>query len=143
MKFGVALGAVHHKAFLDVALEADKLGYESVWLPEHLGDEWGPELQARYGDQPVGSMATFEEADAARREAGVEVAVAIGLTSTHLHMSIPNEFIAEYVERGDGTTVGFASVEEIATLNILHATGLAMRRAGLLFDEIRNAVGDY
>src|SRR6516165_2976428 len=25
--------------------------------------------------------------------------------------------------------VGFASVEEIATLNILHATGLAMRRA--------------
>ena len=36
MKFGVALGAVHHKAFLDVAVEADKLGYESVWLPEHL-----------------------------------------------------------------------------------------------------------
>lgn len=36
MKFGIALGAVHHKAFLEVALEAEKLGYESVWLPEHL-----------------------------------------------------------------------------------------------------------
>ncbi len=36
MKYGVALGAVHHKAFLEVAIEADRLGYESVWLPEHL-----------------------------------------------------------------------------------------------------------
>jgi probable F420-dependent oxidoreductase len=36
MKFGIALGAVHHKAFVDVTLEAEKLGYESVWLPEHL-----------------------------------------------------------------------------------------------------------
>lgn len=36
MKFGIALGAVHHAAFMDVALEAERLGYESVWLPEHL-----------------------------------------------------------------------------------------------------------
>ena len=36
MKFGIALGALHHKAFVEAALEADKLGYESVWLPEHL-----------------------------------------------------------------------------------------------------------
>jgi probable F420-dependent oxidoreductase len=36
MKYGIALGAVHHKAFLEVTLEAEKLGYESVWLPEHL-----------------------------------------------------------------------------------------------------------
>ena len=36
MKFGIALGAVHHHAFLEVAIEADTLGYESVWLPEHL-----------------------------------------------------------------------------------------------------------
>jgi probable F420-dependent oxidoreductase len=36
MKFGIALGALHHKGFIDAALEADKLGYESVWLPEHL-----------------------------------------------------------------------------------------------------------
>jgi probable F420-dependent oxidoreductase len=36
MKYGIALGAVHHKAFLDVTLEAEKLGFESVWLPEHL-----------------------------------------------------------------------------------------------------------
>jgi hypothetical protein len=81
-----------------------------VWLPEHLGPEWGPELESRY-NRPVGAIATFEEADDARREAGVDVAVAIGLTSPHLRMSIPNEFIAEYVERGQGSTIGFASVD--------------------------------
>ena len=36
MKYGIALGAVHHNAFVEVTLEAEKLGYESVWLPEHL-----------------------------------------------------------------------------------------------------------
>ena len=36
MKFGVALGALNPHFFLDVTLEAEKLGYESVWLPEHL-----------------------------------------------------------------------------------------------------------
>jgi probable F420-dependent oxidoreductase len=36
VKFGIALGAVHHAAFVDVALLADELGYESIWLPEHL-----------------------------------------------------------------------------------------------------------
>jgi predicted TIM-barrel fold metal-dependent hydrolase len=82
-----------------------------VWLPEHLGPEWGPELESRYGGEPVGAMASFELADEARKEAGVKRAVAIALTSPHLRMSIPNEFIAEYVERGAGTTVGFASVD--------------------------------
>jgi len=36
MKFGVALGALNPHFHLDAALEADRLGYESVWLPEHL-----------------------------------------------------------------------------------------------------------
>jgi ribonuclease HII len=36
---------------------------------------------------------------------------------------------AEIKARALAWAVGFASVEEIATLNILHATGLAMRRA--------------
>lgn len=36
MKFGVGLGQVNPHFFLDVTLEAEKLGYESVWLPEHL-----------------------------------------------------------------------------------------------------------
>ncbi|HEY3800650.1 MAG TPA: ribonuclease HII, partial [Caulobacteraceae bacterium] len=35
----------------------------------------------------------------------------------------------EIKQRAVAWGVGFASVEEIATLNILHATGLAMRRA--------------
>lgn len=36
MRFGVPLGVVHHRAWRDVAVAADELGYESLWLPEHL-----------------------------------------------------------------------------------------------------------
>ncbi len=36
MKFGVALGRCNPKYFLDVVDAAERLGYESVWLPEHL-----------------------------------------------------------------------------------------------------------
>jgi probable F420-dependent oxidoreductase len=36
MKFGVALGALHPHFHLDAAEAADTLGYESIWLPEHL-----------------------------------------------------------------------------------------------------------
>ena len=33
---GVALGRLHPSRHLEVAVEADRLGFESVWLPEHL-----------------------------------------------------------------------------------------------------------
>ncbi|MEV5895346.1 TIGR03619 family F420-dependent LLM class oxidoreductase [Nonomuraea fuscirosea] len=36
MKFGVPLGLLHPAAWKDVAVAADGLGFESVWLPEHL-----------------------------------------------------------------------------------------------------------
>lgn len=36
MKFGVALGALNPAFFDEVVLEAEALGFESVWLPEHL-----------------------------------------------------------------------------------------------------------
>lgn len=36
MKYGVPLGLVHPAAWKDVAVAADRLGFESVWLPEHL-----------------------------------------------------------------------------------------------------------
>lgn len=36
MKFGIALGRSNPKGFVGVTVEADRLGYESVWLPEHL-----------------------------------------------------------------------------------------------------------
>lgn len=36
MKLGLSLGLLHPAAFLEVAEEADRLGYESLWLPEHL-----------------------------------------------------------------------------------------------------------
>jgi probable F420-dependent oxidoreductase len=36
VKFGVALGALNPHFHLDAAVAAERLGYESVWLPEHL-----------------------------------------------------------------------------------------------------------
>jgi probable F420-dependent oxidoreductase len=36
VKFGIALGRLHPGFFVDVTVEADRLGFESVWLPEHL-----------------------------------------------------------------------------------------------------------
>jgi len=36
MRFGVALGRLNPAFHLDVTREAERLGFESVWLPEHL-----------------------------------------------------------------------------------------------------------
>ena len=36
MKVGIALGRLNPAFFVDVTVEAERLGYESVWLPEHL-----------------------------------------------------------------------------------------------------------
>jgi probable F420-dependent oxidoreductase len=36
MKFGIALGRLNPAFFVECSVEADRLGYESVWLPEHL-----------------------------------------------------------------------------------------------------------
>lgn len=36
MKFGIALGRLNPAFFVECTLEAERLGYESVWLPEHL-----------------------------------------------------------------------------------------------------------
>jgi probable F420-dependent oxidoreductase len=36
VKYGVPLGLIHPAAWKDVAVAADELGFESVWLPEHL-----------------------------------------------------------------------------------------------------------
>lgn len=36
MKFGIPLGALNAHFHLDAAAAAERLGYESVWMPEHL-----------------------------------------------------------------------------------------------------------
>lgn len=36
MKYGIALGAANARFFADITIEAEALGFESVWLPEHL-----------------------------------------------------------------------------------------------------------
>jgi probable F420-dependent oxidoreductase len=36
MRFGILLNRLNHGAFIDAAQAADELGYESIWLGEHL-----------------------------------------------------------------------------------------------------------
>jgi probable F420-dependent oxidoreductase len=36
MRFGIALGRLNPAFFVECTLEAERLGYESVWMPEHL-----------------------------------------------------------------------------------------------------------
>jgi probable F420-dependent oxidoreductase len=36
VKLALSLGMLHPRAFLEVTEEADRLGFESIWLPEHL-----------------------------------------------------------------------------------------------------------
>lgn len=36
MRFAITFGQLNPRAFVDAALAADRLGFESVWLPEHL-----------------------------------------------------------------------------------------------------------
>lgn len=36
MKLAISLGMLHPAAFVEATEEADRLGFESVWLPEHL-----------------------------------------------------------------------------------------------------------
>lgn len=36
MKLAISLGMLHPAAFVEATQEADRLGFESVWLPEHL-----------------------------------------------------------------------------------------------------------
>lgn len=36
MRFGITFARLHHHAWEQAAIEADRLGFESAWLPEHL-----------------------------------------------------------------------------------------------------------
>ena len=36
MKYGIPLGALNPNVWLDVTIAADELGFDSVWMPEHL-----------------------------------------------------------------------------------------------------------
>lgn len=36
MRFGITFGQLHHAVWREAAVVADRLGYESLWLPEHL-----------------------------------------------------------------------------------------------------------
>jgi uncharacterized protein len=85
--------------------------HSHVWLPEHLGPEWGPQLDARYPDNPITERGGYEQHRAALDECGAGAAIVIGLTSRHFGLDIPNEFVAEYVATDPDRLVGFACVD--------------------------------
>lgn len=84
--------------------------HSHIWLPEHLGDEWGPELDARYLHNPSESGTPAMHRSAMRR-AGINECLIIGLWSEHLGLRIPNRFIADYAATWNGKAVGLASVD--------------------------------
>ena len=83
-----------------------------VWLPEHLGKEWGPELdsKSRSGTGPS-THGSYEHHVQAMADGNVSAALVVGLTSQHLGMHIPNDYIAEFVNSDPTHRVGLASVD--------------------------------
>jgi hypothetical protein len=84
--------------------------HSHVWLPEHLGPEWGPELDSHYTHVPS-HHGTPAEHRAAMERSGVTHSVVLALRSRHLSLDVPNEFVAEYVATDPGRLVGIASVD--------------------------------
>ena len=83
--------------------------HSHIWLPEHLGPEWGREIDSHYTHVPS-EHGTPEEHRAAMLASGVSHSVVIALTSRHFDLDVPNEFVAEYVASSD-RLVGIASVD--------------------------------
>jgi predicted TIM-barrel fold metal-dependent hydrolase len=83
--------------------------HSHLWLPEHLGDTFGPQIDGHYGHTPS-KLGTPEAHRAAMDADSVAQSVVIALVSDHLGMCVPNEFVADYV-RDDPRLVGIASVD--------------------------------
>ncbi|CAG7605249.1 amidohydrolase family protein [Leucobacter soli] len=84
--------------------------HSHIWLPGQLGPEFGKQLDEHYAHVPSESGSP-EHHRRMMAESGVEQAVVIGLTSDHLGMDIPNEFVGDYVASDPGRLVGFSSVD--------------------------------
>jgi len=84
--------------------------HSHVWEPEHLGPQWGPELDANvdWTTSEAGSFAAHREAMA---EAGIDAAVVLALVACEIDLDIPNEHIAAYQESDPERIVGFGSVD--------------------------------
>lgn len=84
--------------------------HSHVWLPEHLGSEWGPQYDANVG-WPTSEAGSWDAHRDAMDEAGIDVAIVLALVVCDIDLDIPNEFVAGIVERDPSRAVGFASVD--------------------------------
>ena len=64
MKFGIHLGSVNPRFWGDVAEEADRLGYESLWIPEHVVVPLAATGSPHHGDDhpPIASSVPIHDA---------------------------------------------------------------------------------
>lgn len=84
--------------------------HSHVRLPEHLGAEFGPELDAHYAHVPS-HRGDYDAHRAAMLEGGISRAVVIALCSDYLDINIPNEYVAAYVASDPDHLVGICSVD--------------------------------
>lgn len=89
--------------------------HSHVWLPEHLGPAWGPELDANVAatskeDSPS-ELGSYDAHLTAMAEAEVDVSVVLGLVACDIDLDIPNEYIAGVVEQNPDRVIGFGSVD--------------------------------
>lgn len=84
--------------------------HSHVWLPEHLGPVWGPELDANVRAHPSADGSP-DAHRAALIEAGIDRAIVVGLVACEIDLDIPNRFIAEYIASDPDRLVGFGSVD--------------------------------
>jgi len=84
--------------------------HSHIWLPEQLGGEFGKELDDHYAHIPSESGSP-QQHRAMMDRYGIEQAVVIALTSDHLGMDIPNEFVGDYIASDPQRLVGFSSVD--------------------------------
>lgn len=104
-----------------------------IWLPDQLGPEFGPQIderyQRRYG-RLLSTEGTPERHERRMAESGVDASIVIALTSKHLRMAVPNDFIAEYVSADPDHRVGFACVDPAdpdAVVELRRAAALGLR----------------
>ncbi|GAA1695870.1 amidohydrolase family protein [Microbacterium sediminicola] len=84
--------------------------HSHVWLPEHLGPEWGPDYDANVG-WATSAAGSWDAHRDAMDEAGIDAAIVLALVVCDIDLDIPNEYVAGIVERDPARAIGFASVD--------------------------------
>ena len=105
MKIGIALGTVRPERWTEITCEVDRLGYESVWMPEHLvlpvASDGSPYAGAEHPPIPS-NVPVFD--------------------SSHIcpsSQAAPNKSGLEHTSTTSGCAIPFRLARAVATLDIV------------------------